>query len=587
MLAFVLPCWQHRGVWDKLGRLKARKLWQWALAYAGVAWLLLQLFDILGDQFAWPDTLRRSLTVLLGMGFFAALVLAWYHGEKGRQRVSGLEITLLAIILLATAGIIVSFNRSTTEAAVADRLPERAAERGSLAVLPFVDMSAGKDQEYFSDGMTEELLNALAQVDELRVAARTSSFAFKGKDDDVRRIAAQLDVASIVEGSVRAAGDRVRVTAQLIDGRTGKHIWSQTYDRKLTDILALQEDIARSITAALRIELDSDFAERRLVRSETPSAEAYDLYLRGRYFWNQRTPEGLQRARKYFEQAVAEDSSYAAAWAGLADVYVSMFDYQIMASDSARGASRAAAERAVSLDPQSPEAHNSLAHVHLHDWRWADAEREFRRAIELDPNYASAYHWYSLSLTALGRLGEAVAMVKEAYKLDRLSTRISADVGMALYAARAYDEAIEQERRTLEMNPELATAYWIMGMAQEQKGAFTDAIASYQQALQRRPASINFRAALASAYARAGNRGEAERLLAHMEQQSKGDPTAAFFLALVYTALGRTDDAFSALNVALQQRSGSIRYLKVEPRLDPLRADVRFKELLRKAGLPT
>jgi tetratricopeptide (TPR) repeat protein len=334
---------------------------------------------------------------------------------------------------------------------------------------------------------------------------------------------------------------------------------------------------------ALRLELGAGAGPQWSATSLDPIA--HDLYLRGRYEWNQRTEESLHRAIDWFQKAVARDSSYAAAWSGMADTYITMFDYEMLPAAEANARVREASTRALALDPSSAEAHTSLAHAHLHEWEWEAALREFRRAIELDPGYAPAYHWYSLALTTVGRVDEAVEAMRRAVLLDPLSVRMSADMGMALYAARRYDDAVAQERKTLEMDSTSATAAWIMGMALEQSGRLASADSAFRRAIAQRPGNPNFAAALARVYALQGRDSAAGEILGPLEQSARQQPTLAFFVALVHTARGDRDQAIQWLERSIEARSGSVRYLKVEPRLDPLRSDLRFGALLRRTGL--
>ncbi|HEX6063578.1 MAG TPA: tetratricopeptide repeat protein [Longimicrobiales bacterium] len=567
--------------------LKDRKIAQWAVAYLAAAWLVVQVVALIGGQFGWPDALQRAVTVALGMGFFAVLILAWYHGERGQQRVTLLELALLVVVVIAGIGAVVYAARP--EASTADEsesLLPTAAEHASIAVLPFADMSVARDQEHFSDGMTEELLNALAQIEGLRVAARTSAFAFKGKNEDARTVAQRLGVSKIVEGSVRKSGNRVRITAQLIDATNGYHMWSATYDREVADLIEVQEEIARAIARALEARLQLlDVPSNRLVRAHTTDAEAHDLYLRGRYYWNKRTPEALRQSLASFQHAIQRDSTYALAYAGVADTYMSLFDYGVLPEAEASRDGRAAAQRALQLDSTLAAAHNSLAHAHLHAWRWDDALREFRRAIELDPSYAPAYHWYALALTAIGRTQDAVTVMQRAHRLDPLSIRINVDLGMAFLAAHRYDEAIEQERKTLELEPGIGTPLWITGMSYEQKGMLADAIRYYQLALEKAPTSANYLAALAHAQAKSGQAAEARRILAELESRKGAAAVSPFFIALVYAGLGDVDRGLHWLQRSVEERAGSARYLIIEQRLDPLRADPRYTALMQKTGL--
>lgn len=453
----------------------------------------------------------------------------------------------------------------------------------SVAVLPFVNMSPDIEAEYFSEGMTEELINALARVEGLRVPARTSSFQFKGRALDVKEVGNRLQVGAVVEGSVRREGRALRVTAQLIDTENGYHLWSQTYDRELSAVFSVQEEIARGIVRALLPRLMPGAGALPLVRPGTTDPEAHALYLRGRYAWNKRTPEGLQQAARYFRQAIDRDPLYARAYSGLADTYLTLFDYELLPAAEANPLARVAIARALEIDSALGEAHNSWAHLLLHNWEWQESLAEFRRALELDPGQASTYHWYALALTTVGLVADAVEAMQRAHELDPLSARMSADLGMAYFAARKYDDAIRQERKTLVLQPSLAGAHWIMGMAYEQKGLLAEAAAAFDRALEGQADNPNFLAARARAHALAGQRTEARRML---DTLLRHRPPASFFIALVYTALGDRDSAFVWLERSLDERAGSVRYLKVDPRLDPLRPDLQFMGLLRRARLP-
>lgn len=525
------------------------------------------------DRFATARAFSEALNAALTSGA---------HGPRPRAAPRRRRTALLAgagaavLVLVALAAL---WQRRTVDAGLPSTV-----ESKSIAVLPFAFRSADNTREYLSDGLTEELITALGRVTGLRVAGRSSSFRFKGQDADLDEVGEKLGVATVLEGSLATEGDRLHVTARLIGVRDGFQIWAQSYDRNLADVLAVQQDIARAIVNALRLELGAGAGPQWAAADVDPVA--HDLYLRGRYEWNRRTPEGLQRAAELFQQAVARDSNYAAAYSGLADAYISMFDYGLLPAAEANARVRAAATRALALDASSAEAHTSLAHAHLHEWEWEAALRQFGRAIELDPGYAPAYHWYALALTTLGRVDDAVAAMRRAVLLDPLSVRMSADMGMALYAARRYDEAVAQERKTLQMDSTSATASWIMGMALEQSGRLPEAEAAFRRALRLRPGNHNFNAALARVHALSGRDSAARDLLVSLEQGARDQPTLAFFVALVHTARGDRDQAIHWLERSIEARSGSVRYLKVEPRLDPLRSDPRFAALMQRAGLP-
>lgn len=523
------------------------------------------------DRFPTARAFSDALTTAAAAGAGAHAKKPGRVNRRRRFAAAGVA----AIVLIAAGAWLAYRASSAAKAPVAN----------SIAVLPFAYRSAGEDREYLSDGLSEELITALGRVPGLRVAARTSSFQFKGKNPDIHEVGDRLGVASVLEGSVTTDRDKLRVTARLVGVREGFQIWSAAYDRPLVDMLAVQQEIARAIVNALRLELPTGARGAQWAAADVDAA-AHDLYLRGRHAWNSRTPEGLRRAVALFSQAVERDSNYAAAYSGLADAYISMFDYGLLPAAEANPRVRQAAERALTLDPASAEAHTSLAHVHLHDWEWEAALREFRRAIELDPGYANAYHWYALALTTLGHVDQAVEAMRQATRLDPLSTRMSADLGMAMYAARQYDEAVAQERRTLRMDSTSATAHWIMGMALEQSGKLSEAEAAFQRALRLRPGNPNFRAALARTYALSGRQREARELLSALESDAGKNPAVSFFVALVHTALGDRENAIAWLERSINERSGSVRYLNVEPRLDPIRSDPRFGDLLLRAKLP-
>ena len=454
----------------------------------------------------------------------------------------------------------------------------------SIAVLPFVDMSPAKDQEYFSDGMSEELLNLLSKIPTLKVISRTSSFSFKGKNLDVRKIGENLGVANILEGSIRKSGNTIRITAQLIEVQNGTHLWSETYDREMKDVFALQDEISKMIVDILKIELSGKHANQ-LARGFTNNTEAYEDYLKGRYHWNMRTDDGIKKSIGYFEDAIKKDSNYAAAYAGLADTYLTLYDYELMSIDESTSKAKEAAQRALKINPNLAEAHNSLAHINLHDWKWESAEKGFQKAIELDPAYVLAHHWYALCLTAIGKSNEAVDQMKIARELDPLSTRINADLGMAYLSAGKFDEAIEQEKITLELNPKASGAFWIRGMAYQQKKSFAEAIKDYQHALELAPGDANYLAALGHVYASSGNTSAARKVLDTLFVENKSMPVSPFFFALVYAGLNDKDKALEWLQKAYEEKSGSVRYLRMEPRLQNLRNEPRYIELMKKIGL--
>ncbi|HLF47231.1 MAG TPA: tetratricopeptide repeat protein [Chitinophagaceae bacterium] len=494
--------------------------------------------------------------------------------KSGKKRI----ITAASLIILFCAVVFFIYKTFFTEKA------ESGSNDQSIAVLPFEDMSPAKDQEYFSDGMSEELLNLLSKIQGLKVISRTSSFSFKGKNLDVRKIGENLGVANILEGSIRKSGNTIRITAQLIEVSNGTHLWSETYDRQMQDVFAIQDEISKMIVDILKIKL-SGKQTNLLAGSFTKNPEAHEDYLKGRYHWNTRTDEGLKKAIGYFEDAIKKDSNYAAAYSGLADTYLTLYDYGLMSIDESTLKAKDAAQRALMINENLAEAHNSLAHINLHEWKWESAEEGFRKAITLDPGYILAHHWYALCLTAVGKTNEAVTQMEKARELDPLSTRINADLGMAYLSAGRYDEAIAQEQKTMELNPKSAGARWIRGMAYQQKKMFEQAIKDYRDALELSPGNSNILAALGHVYASSGNTSAAHKILDSLYVKNKKEPVSPFFFALVYAGLNDKENALKWLEKSYEEKSGSVRYLKMEPRLQNLRKEPRYIALMKKIGL--
>ena len=485
----------------------------------------------------------------------------------------------VAILLLGSALIALGRNRLFSPRGVTPPLS------ASLAVLPFVNLTGDSTNDYLSDGLTEELLNALAAVRGLRVAARTSSFQFRSRGADVKDIGRRLDVSAVVEGSVRASGNRLRITAQLIDARTGYHLWSHEFDRPMEDVFALQGDVAHAVTTALRARLAQPIGEA-VLRASTSSGAAHDLYLRGRFEWNKRTEPAMLAAKAAFERAIAIDPHYALAYAGLSDAWQLLPLYGHVPTNEGLANAKTAALRAVALDSSLAEAHTSLAVMYLeYDHDRAAAEREYRRAIEINPGYATAHHWYALFLVAGGRFAEATAEVEVARRLDPLSRIINAAAGTVRLFARDYESAIAEFRAILVLEPTWATGQGLLGRAQAAAGRFDEAIPTLERAVSlsnRQPSHV---ALLAHALALAGRRNEANALLRELEEARPGSFAPPVDLAAVYVALGRPGEAFKILNRGVDERDEEMMYMKVDPRYDAVRADPRFARLLARLDL--
>jgi serine/threonine-protein kinase len=446
----------------------------------------------------------------------------------------------------------------------------------SVAVLPFVNMSADPDNEYFSDGMTEEIINALAQVKDLRVAARTSSFSFKGKSHDVAAVGTKLNVATVLEGSVRKADTKLRITAQLINVADGYHLWSERYDREMDDVFAIQDEIATRIADRLKVKLVGG-PDEPLVKPPTENLEAYQLYLKGRHLWNRRNKAGLEQAVEYFEQAIAEDSSFALAYSGLADAYLLLGSYGHLTRAESHSRAKAAAEQALALDETLAEAHTSRGQVLRSERDWRGEEEEYRRAIELNPSYATAHQWYATLLCALDRMDEALGEIRRAEELDPLSHAISVTVGVILLLARDYDGAIEQLHKTLELEPHFFSAHQVLGGAYALKGRYEQAIAATERAIELNPDSPDQLGGRATIYALWG------RLELVEEAKARGDDPSA--IAGVYAQLGDADRAFEWVERAFTDAPDGLLFIKVSPLSDPVRADPRFKRLLERLGM--
>ncbi len=455
----------------------------------------------------------------------------------------------------------------------------------SIAVLPFVNVNADPDMEYLSDGITESLINGLSQVPRLRMIARSSVFRYKGKEVDPQTVGRELGVRAILLGRVTQRGDNLSISAELVDARDNSRIWGEQYNRKLSDILQVQEEISREISGKLRLRLTGEEQER-VTKRYTENTEAYQLYLKGRYFWNKRTEEGLKKGIEYFQQAIEKDPNYAPAYAGLADCDSLLPFYTDMPPREAFPRAKTEAIKALEIDQTLAEAHSSLAYVKAYyDWDWSEAEREFKRSLELNPNYATAHHAYSRLLASLGRLDEARAEIKRAHELDPLSLGIQANVGMISYFGRQYDQAIKQLQETLELDQKFFVPHWGLGLAYEQKGMYEEAIAHFQQAVSLSGGSTNVIASLGHAYAVGGHEIEAQKIIEELKDRAKRGYVSSYQIALVYIGLGHKDQAIEWLENAYQERSTLLGYLKMDPRFDSLRSDPRFAELVRRVGL--
>ena len=458
-------------------------------------------------------------------------------------------------------------------------------EQRAIAVLPFVNASADPENEYFSDGMTDELINALTKVDGLHVASRTSVFALKNQREDVRAIGAKLNVSAVLDGTIRKAGNRLRITVQLSSVSDGRTLWSERYDREMADVFAIQDEIAGTIVQTLRRTLLGDIGDPTPVRY-TENVKAYSLYLKGRFWWNRRTQADIAQGISYFEQAIAEDPDYALAYSGMADSYALDLDYRGVPVAEGMERAKAMARKAIALDETLAEAHTSLAWVtFIYDWNWPAAEREFNRAIELNPRYATARQWHSWFLVAMGRFDEALAEGRVAIDLDPTSVSIRRSLGWLHYYARQYEPALDNLRRALAMDPTAEETHRLLGLVYMQQRQFDDAAASFKEAMASSKYDVMAFAGLGHVAARRGRLEEANAVLSELHKRAKTTYVSPVALCGLSIVLGRKDEAFDLLELAYRERRGWLAYLNIEPILDGLRSDPRFVSMVERMRL--
>jgi TolB-like protein/DNA-binding winged helix-turn-helix (wHTH) protein len=498
--------------------------------------------------------------------------------QSTRNRARRLWVFGTAIVLLASGAVLwtvwLRIGRATK--------PRITASFHSIAVLPLENLSGDPSQEYFADGITDALITQLAKLHGLRVISRTSIMQYKSTRESLPNIARDLNVDAVVEGSVSRSGNRVRVTAQLVDARADRHLWAEEYDRDLRDVLSLQSELAHDIAEQVRASISSE-EQLLMARIGTVEPAAYESYLRGRSFWNQRTPAGLMQAIAYFQHAIELDPRYAEAYSGLADAYTALGYTSYWAPRDSFPKARELANKALKIDPSLAEARASLAYVKLYyDWDWKGGEEEFQKAIAVNPNYATAHHWYSVLLTARGRHEEALIEIHRAHDLDPLSVPINTDIGFELYYARRYEEAMTQLRSVLQTSPHFPLAHLWLGRTYEQKGMYPEAITEFEQAgiaLKDWPVII---AAAGHAYGRWGHKSEATGALRRMTELTKEEYVTPYGVALIFAGLNDKEQTMKWLQNAYEDRSHWLVWLNLDPRFDNVRSDPHFQELLQR-----
>ena len=576
--------------------VKRRNVYKVAVAYIVGGWALSEGISQVFPVFDVPNGIIRLIVILIIAGLPVALVLAWMFEitPEGIKRTATADampasakpkkyVWLYVVVIGAVVSIGLFFlgrysaqNASGAARAGASELPQK-----SIAVLPFDNLSRDPDNAFFAEGVQDEILTRLAKIADLKVIARTSTQRFKSTPDDLQQIAKQLGVMNILEGTVQKAGDQVRVNVQLINAVTDAHLWAETYDRKLTDIFAVESEIAKAIAETLQAKLTG--AEKSsIAKAPTANPEAYELYLKGRFFWNKRTGTDLRKAIDYFNQAIAKDPNYALAYVGLADSYLLLSSYAAVSPRESLPPARLALKKALELDDSLAEAHASFGLLATLELDFHGALDELKRAVELKPNYATAHHWLALAHLTLAQFDPAISEAKRAIELDPLSLVINADTSWIYFSARRYNEAEAQVRKTLEIDPQFFLAHYYWGEVLQFKGRLTEAIAEFQKAfdLNNDPYSL---AMLGQAYARNGQKDEAQKILDRLNEEAKSHYVAPYALALVQIALGDKDHAIEELERAYSE--GETNYLfaiKVDPMLDNLRGEPRFEALVRK-----
>lgn len=582
-------------------RIKERKLAQWGLAYLAGGWLGIQVTNVVADRFGWPEWLMRGLILVYAIGFFVTLVLAWYHGEQGAQRVTGMELSILAALLFVGGlGLMAFGSGGEAELAVeeasavarpnpgAKGSPERSGaplipiKKASVAVLPFANLSSDPEQEFFSDGLTEELMDALGRVPGLQVAGRTSSFAFKGKDVPADSVGRALKVAHVLDGSVRKAGLQLRISAQLIDARTGYSVWSRAFDRELADVFVVQGEIGRAIAEALRVHMDGGQSTSVPVVQVRADPEAHLLVLQALQEKRKQTADSYAEAVRLLRRATEQDPEYARAHAELAGVLTSQAWSRFVSADSGYVAARLAARRALALDPREPHALLALAVIaESHDWAFEEAERLYRRALEINPSDAITLANYAYLLVRLGRRTEAVRVAELAAELDPLSAGRAVMLGLVYYFNGEYDRAIVPLRTAAALAPESAPVLANLSLVLAQAGRHADAVAAANRAHGLGPSALTLQAQ-AYAYAHAGEEARARRAAAALQAMPE---VPRYLLAAVRISAGDRDGALDYLERAVDAREDYATALGVDPVFESLRGDPRFAVLIQRIGL--
>ena len=571
--------------------LKRRNVYKVAVAYIFAGWALSQGIAQVFPVFDVPNWVIRTIVVMIVLGLPVALVLAWMfeltpQGIKRTETADAMpeatrkkKYVWIYVVVIGAAISIGLFFLGRYSAGNTTASPAGITNK-SIAVLPFDNLSRDPDNAYFCEGVQDEILTRLAKVADLKVISRTSTQHFKSAPENLPQIAKQLGVAHILEGSVQKAGDQVRVNVQLINALTDAHLWADTYDRKLTDIFAVESEIAKAIAETLQARLTGS-EKSSIAKTPTVNPEAYELYLKGKFFAEKRTGANLRKSIEYYDQAIAKDSNYALAYVGLADSHLLLSAYGAISPKESIPPARAALKKALDLDDSLAQAHASSGLLATLELDLNRGITELERAIQLNPNYATAHHWIALPLMAIGEFDRAIVEGKRAIELDPLSLICNSDLGWVYFNARRYDEAEAQARKTLEMDSHFVVAHYYLGEVFQFKGELNNAIAEYQKAfdLNNDPFSL---AMLGQAYARQGKTDEARKVLARLREDAKSRYVSPYALAVILTALGEKAQAIDELERSYDERGFYISLISVDPLFDDLRGDPRFEALVQK-----
>ena len=583
--------------------LKRRNVYKVAVAYAVVGWLVVQVSSTVLPTFHAPEWVVQTLMVLVALGFPIALVIAWAFeltpeglkrtedvdpfdsrsgqvlaAQANRKSHAWIYVVIVGVLLSVGLFFVGRYTAQNTTGAVRTESPEK-----SIAVLPFDNATRNADTEYLSDGIAEALINSLTELQQLKVIARSTAFRYKGKQIDPQGVGRELNVRTVLMGVVRQAGDRLNVQVDLVDATTGSQLWGQEYERKLADVIAVKQALVREVTEKLRLKLTGE-QQQRLTQRDTTNPEAYQFYLRGRYYWNKRTAENLTKAMEQFQQAADKDPNYALAYVGLGDSYVLLENYAGTPANETLPKAKSFAERALQIDNSLAEAHTSLGYVYNNLWQWKEAEDEFKRAIELNPNYPTAHHWYSLYLLDAGRVAEAKAEIKRAHELDPLSLIIGTTLTYAYLAEGDANFAIAQSKKVVDLDPSFPRGHEYLGLALLKDRRYAEAIAELEKAVELSGRERWPLRDLGYGYAISGKRAEAQTVVKELVGKYEKGQAIGQDLAAVYAGLGDKDQAFVWLEKDFQTRSGLLAWIRWTPAFESLRSDPRFTDLLRRMG---